>query len=420
MADSIEQVRTAVRWPSNKVTHVPYGLYTSREQYELELERIFKGPVWSYLCLEAEVPAPGDFVVSRIAEMPIVVARDRDGSLHAFVNRCAHRGSLLCLKSRGHADQLTCVYHSWTYNLRGELTGVAFQRGVKGNGGMPADFRKEDHHLRRLRLTTFAGLVFGSFAADAPAIESYLGAEIAGRIKRVLCKPVKVIGRNTQVLRNNWKLYFENTKDSYHASLLHLFFTTFKINRLNQKGGIIVDDSGGHHVSYSMIDPNTGNTDYGAQKLRSHKEEYALADASVLDGVDEFGDGITLQILTVFPGLVLQQIQNAIAIRQVVPCGVDSTDLVWTYLGFEDDDEAMTERRLKQSNLAGPAGFVSMEDGAVGNFVQRAAVGSGEDTGVILMGGERAESQASRATETSVRGFWKKYRTLMEGVAPDA
>src|SRR5437868_1801103 len=63
-----------------------------------------------------------------------------------------------------------------------------------------------------------------------------------------------VIGRFTQMLPNNWKLYFENVKDSYHASILHLFFTTFQLNRLSQRGGIIVDPSGGHHVSYSAVD----------------------------------------------------------------------------------------------------------------------------------------------------------------------
>ncbi|MEX0732119.1 MAG: aromatic ring-hydroxylating dioxygenase subunit alpha [Aquisalimonadaceae bacterium] len=420
MSHLADKPKSGVEWTSDKVTHVPYRVYTDEDQYALEKERIFKGPVWNYLCLEAELPEPGSFVVTRIAETPIVVTRDEDGSLHAFVNRCAHRGSLLCLQRSGKAQQITCVYHAWSYNLRGELTGVAFQRGVKREGGMPASFSKDDHHLRRLKVTTFCGLIFGTFSDETPDIETYLGEEIARRIKRVLHKPVKVLGRNTQILHNNWKLYFENTKDSYHASLLHLFFTTFEINRLNQKGGIVVDESGGHHASYSQIDPAIGNEEYGDQELRSANQDYSLADPSVLEGIDEFGDGVTLQILTVFPGFVLQQIRNAIAIRQVLPSGIDSTDLMWTYIGFEDDDEEMTERRLKQSNLAGPAGYISLEDGAVGNFVQRAIQGVDEDESIVLMGGDRAESQPYRATETSVRGFWKHYRTLMEGKVPDA
>ena len=71
---------------------------------------------------------------------------------------------------------------------------------------------------------------------------------------RVMPRPVKVLGYTTQVLKNNWKLYVENVKAPYHASIPHLFFTTFRINRLSQKGGVIVSPSGGHHVSYSKID----------------------------------------------------------------------------------------------------------------------------------------------------------------------
>ena len=173
-------------------------------------------------------------------------------------------------------------------------------------------------------------------------------------------------------------------------------------------------------MSYSKIDSTLSNEDYTKQNVRSSKDDYRLADPSLLDSVDEYGDGVTLQILTVFPGLVLQQIQNAIAVRQIVPTGVKATELGWTYIGFEDDDEAMVERRLKQANLAGPAGFISMEDGAVDNFVQRAIEGTSEDESVVLMGGETAESQPFRVTETSVRGFWKKYRTLIEGKVPNA
>ena len=133
----------------------------------------------------------------------------------------------------------------------------------------------------------------------------------------------------------------------------------------------------------------------------------------MLEGVDEFGDGITLQILTVFPGFVLQQIQNSLATRQLLPRGIDKSELVWTLFGFDDDDEEMTERRLKQANLVGPAGYISMEDGCVGGFVQRAVKGIEEDNSILMMGGGDASSQTYRATESSVRGFWKKYRALM-------
>ncbi len=191
----------------------------------------------------------------------MVVVRDDDGEIYAFENRCAHRGALIALEKSGRADDFQCVYHAWSYNRQGDLTGVAFENGVKGKGGMPSTFCKEEHGPRKLRVARFCGLVFASFSEDVPDIEDYLGDEIAGRIERVLHKPVEVIGRFTQALPNNWKLYVENVKDSYHASLLHLFFTTFELNRLSQKGGVIVDASGGHHVSYSMIDTGAQDGD---------------------------------------------------------------------------------------------------------------------------------------------------------------
>ncbi|HLQ92297.1 MAG TPA: aromatic ring-hydroxylating dioxygenase subunit alpha [Xanthobacteraceae bacterium] len=404
---------TPVAWPSDSLTRVPFGLYCNRDQYALEQERIFNGPTWNYLCLAAELPRPGDYLVSGVGEASVIVARAPAGELNAFVNRCAHRGSLLCLKRRGHAENITCVYHGWSYDLAGQLTGVSFERGVKRQGGMPAEFKRSEHNLRRLRIAEFCGLVFGSFDDGASELESYLGPDIAARIRRVLTKPVKVLGRTTQMLPNNWKLYLENVKDSYHASILHLFFTTFEINRLTQKGAIIIDDSGGHHVSYSVADQAADNSAYRQQALRSNKDGYRLEDSSVVEAVDEFGDGITMQILTVFPGFVLQQHLNSIAVRQLLPRGVDRSELVWTILGFEDDDHVMTERRLKQANLVGPAGYISMEDGAVGGFVQRAVRGLEEDSGVLMMGGSDARSQEFRTTEASVRGFWKKYRSLM-------
>jgi anthranilate 1,2-dioxygenase large subunit/terephthalate 1,2-dioxygenase oxygenase component alpha subunit len=396
------------------VTRIPYWVYQDAAVYQAEQGKVFGGPTWSYLCLEAEIPKSGDFRTTFIGEMPVIVVRGNDDEIYSFENRCAHRGALIALEDRGNAEDFTCVYHAWRYDLEGNLKGVAFQNGVNGKGGMPDSFCMEAHGPRKLRTAVFCGLVFGSLDEDVPPIEEYLGEEIASRIERVMHKPVQVIGRFKQMLPNNWKLYFENVKDSYHASLLHVFFTTFRINRLSQRGGVLVSEDGGHHVSYSAIDPNAAkDAEYSAEKLRSDKEDYRLADPSLLDGCDEFGDGVTLQILSVFPGFVLQQIQNCLAIRQVLPKGQESTELNWTYFGFEDDTPELRKMRLKQSNLIGAAGFVSMEDGAVGGFVQRGVACATEEKAIVEMGGAGVESVNYRATETSVRGFWKAYRNLM-------
>ncbi len=403
-----------IHWKTPALTRIPFGLYTDRDLPAEEQRRIFRGNVWNFLCLEVELPEPGSYRTTFAGETPVVVVRDVDDEIYAFENRCAHRGALIALEKSGKAENFQCVYHAWSYNRQGDLTGVAFEKGVKGQGGMTADFCKEDHGPRKLRIATFSGLVFGSFSDDVPSIEDYLGDEICQRIERVMHKPVEVIGRFTQSLPNNWKLYMENVKDSYHASLLHMFFTTFQLNRLSQKGGVIVDESGGHHVSFSMIDTTAEkDSSYKEQALRSDNDQYRLKDPSLLAGFTEYDDGVTLQILSVFPGFVLQQIQNCLAVRQILPKDVDRTELNWTYFGYKDDTPAQRKVRLKQSNLVGPAGFISMEDGAVGGFVQRGIAGASDKEAVVEMGGDHAESSEGRATETSVRGFWKAYRHHM-------
>jgi anthranilate 1,2-dioxygenase large subunit len=406
-------------WPDG-LTRVPYWVFQRDDVYAAEQERLFRGPNWNYLCLEAEVASPGQYRTSFLGDTPVIVSRGRDGELYAFENRCAHRGALIALDDRGTAKEFTCVYHAWTYSVEGELTGVAFKDGIKGRGGMPESFRLDRHWPRKLRLAVVHGLVFGSFDNDVPDVEDYFGEEILDRIERVLGgrTPV-VIGRFTQLLPNNWKLYVENVKDSYHASILHLFFTTFELNKLSMRGGIVVSPGGGHHVSYSAIDRAAADRDssYAEQKIRSDSG-YRLADPSLLEGFSEVGDDTTLQILSTFPAFVLQQIQNSVAVRQILPRGAGRTELNWTLLGFEEDTPAQRRVRLKQANLVGSAGYISMEDGCVGGFVQRGVAGAGDQAAVLQMGGETAESSESRVTEASVRGFWKAYLAAM-GIRPE-
>ena len=407
-------------WPAEGLARVPYWVYQDQENYLNEQERIFLGATWNFLGLEVELPNAGDYKTTFVGEMPVVVVRDENGELHAFENRCAHRGALICIKDRGNLRRFTCVYHNWTYDLKGNLTSVAFRRGIRGMGGMPADATPESGAPRKFRLETYCGLMFATLSQETLPLEQYLGSEICARMRRVLKGPVRLLGGYSQVLHNNWKLYLDNVKDTYHAiatdddaALLHSFFTTFRLNRLSQEGGVIVSGDGGSHVSYTMMRTDMGEDDYERAGMRSAAGGYRLEAPELLQSVDEFGDGISLQILGVFPGFVLQQIMNCLAVRQVLPKGVAETELVWSCFGFAGDDEAMTERRLKQANLIGPAGYISMEDGAATGFVQRGVQRAGDRAAIVEMGGCGVGSDASRVSETSVRGLWQAYRQHM-------
>src|SRR5215470_14479791 len=93
-------------WPRS-LTRVPYWAYQDEDVYRAEQEKLFHGPFWSYLCLEAELAEPGDFCATFIGEQPVLVTRDTDGQVYAFENRCAHRGALIAMADHGKARDFT-------------------------------------------------------------------------------------------------------------------------------------------------------------------------------------------------------------------------------------------------------------------------------------------------------------------------
>ena len=400
-----------VGW-SGDVTRVPFRVYRDQALLRTEQERVFEGPAWNFLCHEDEIANPGDWRATVVGQMPVVVARDADGEIAAFENRCAHRGALICLDDAGRgAKDFQCVYHAWRYDLRGNLKSVAFRHGVNGKGGMAPEFKVEQHGPRQLRVTTLRGLIFGTFSEQTPAIEEFIGPEVLARFDRILGgRKIEIIGRFVEVLPNNWKMYAENARDSYHASLLHLFFATFKLNRLSQGGGLVVSANGGCSVSETIAPTQSDDASYAG--MRSVDDDYKLRDPRLIDVVDEHPDRVRHQIVTVFPNFVLQKTQNAMALRFFSPEGVDRTNLEWIYFGYAGDTPEMRRRRLRHLNLGGPAGFVSMEDGCVGGFVERGIAAAESEAAIVEMGGAGIESQATRATEASVRGFWSLWRRM--------
>jgi phenylpropionate dioxygenase-like ring-hydroxylating dioxygenase large terminal subunit len=408
--DQVSIADAQAAWPKG-LTQVPFHVYQDPALLEQEQRLLFEGPVWNFLCIETDIPNAGDWRTTFVGRMPVVVVRTETNQIAAFENRCLHRGALICLDNAGNAKDFTCVYHAWRYDLSGNLKSIAFRKGVNGKGGMPDSFNPDDHATRKLRIETISGLVFGTFSETTPGLESFLGSDVSAALRLTASRKLQVIGRFTEVLPNNWKLYAENVRDTYHASLLHVFFATFRINRLSQGGGVSVSDTGACHVSTTLAP--TEETDSAYDGIRSVDDGLQLSDPSLLDAEDEHGDRVRQQILSVFPSFAMQRTYNVMAIRQFIPRGVDKTDLNWIYLGYADDTPALRRRRLKQLNLAGPAGFVSMEDGCIGNFVERGAVAAPQGVSLLEMGGGGTESQETRATETAIRGFWKMWRGIM-------
>lgn len=211
------ELKEPLTWPEEGVSRVPYRVFYDEDIYAMEHEKIFRGPIWNYLCLDIEIPEPGDYKTSFIGEIPVIVARDMDGEIHAMVNRCAHKGALVCLKERGNERMLTCVYHSWSFDLTGQLRGVAFRNGSHGKGGMPDDFDLAKHRLEPIRVELFCGMIFGTFSDETPPFETFLGERMSGFVKRSMGRPIKLLGVHSQLMHHNWKLYAENLRDSWKS-----------------------------------------------------------------------------------------------------------------------------------------------------------------------------------------------------------
>ena len=403
------------RWSSDDPSQVPFQVYTDPAVFELEQSRLFQGPVWSYLGLDCEIAHPGDFINTYVGTLPVIVNRTSDENVAAFVNRCAHRGAVVTRERRGNKTRHTCIYHHWTYDLEGNLIAVPYRNGIEGAGGHPEDFDPGCHGLRRLRTAVCHGVIFGTFAENPPALEDYLGEEVMARLRRAFDRPACVIGYQRQRIRGNWKLMVENVKDAYHGALLHAFNSRFGNFRSTQRGQTYVSANGLHGILTTYGQSGEANPEKAYKEVRSFKPGLTLEDKSVLEYVDEIGDGIVTSILSVFPNMLFLHGRNRPAIRQVRPRSLNEFDMVWTYVGYEDDTPGMRRLRLKQANFIGPAGYVSVEDSEAIELVQKAMeADNGDGHGIVALGGRDTGTQEHLVTEVAIRGFWHGYRQVMQ------
>lgn len=401
------------RWRTSGSHRVPYWIYTDPALYEEELSRIFAGPYWSYVGLEAEIPRPGDFKTTHVGETSVIVVRDREGRIHVLKNQCAHRGVQVCRRTFGNTRAFQCPYHQWTYRLDGALSGLPFIKGVGGHGGMPDDFDRAGHRLEPFRVTTRHGVIFASRGADPEPLESYLGGKMLALFDRVFDgRELRILGVSRQRIPANWKLMFENIKDPYHASLLHVFLVTFGLFRADNPSRTEMDATGRHSALISQRSTTRAATG-ATSEMASFRETLELKDAKLLDIAKEFPGSATVVMQTLWPNLIVQQQANTLATRQLVPRGPDAFELNWTFFGYADDDEAMTARRLRHANLMGPAGFVSVDDSEVMDLAQRGIRNDDGGEAVVEMGGRGREDQDHIVTETSIRAFYGYYREVM-------
>jgi len=396
-------------------TKIPFEVYTDESIYKLEQENIFRGETWSFVALESELTEAFSYKSTFIGDVPVVATRDDKDNFYVWVNRCSHRGAEVCRERHGKSEDgvFTCVYHQWAFDASGECVGVPFRKGHGGKGGFPKDFKPSDRPLQKLKVERLGGVIFASFAEEGPTLEEYLGPQMVKMMLRVLCKPIDYLGVTRQSVDANWKLYTENTKDPYHASLLHLFHATFGVYRATMGGG---GEIGGplnmHSLLSAYVIENEDKSEYEKGDIRTYDTGVKLADTSVLQVTPELDPVFTNHIQSIFPSMVLQQIHNTLAVRQIIPKGVGEFELVFHFFGYEDDTPELRAERVRQMNLVGPAGYISMEDGEATELVQNAIKGDPSHHSFMAMG-EDGDEEGTLLTESVLRAYWKGYQQIM-------
>jgi salicylate 5-hydroxylase large subunit len=416
----------APQWGNAPTSRAPGWIYTDAQLYAREMEQLFYKDHWCYVGLECEIPKTGDYKRTQIGERSVVMVRERGrpgqpDQIHVVENRCAHRGVQFVRERTGNARSFVCPYHQWTYKLNGDLAGLTFRNGVERveadgsktkQGGMDADFQLCDHGLTKLKVARRGGVVFASFDHNVESFEDYLGPEVLHYFDRVFHKPLKLLGINRQRIPANWKLMQENIKDPYHPGLLHTWFVTFGLWRADQKSQMVMDAKHRHACMISRR--NEGVASAVTQGVTSFKEGMQLNDKALLDIVPEaWWGGPTVVMMTLFPSLIIQQQVNSLSTRHIQPVEPGVFDFVWTHFGFEDDSEEMTQRRLRQANLFGPAGFVSADDGEVIEFVQQAFAANPQARTISEQDGTGVHNTDHNVTETLIRGMYGYWRDRM-------
>src|ERR687891_317867 len=197
---------------------LPWACYADPAVLQLERERIFRTS-WQYVGHAGDVPEPGSFAATRVGDVPVVVVRDYEGELRAFLNVCRHRGSIVCSGS-GRRATLQCPYHAWTYGLDGQL--LAAPRSEREGG-----IDREELGLVPLRLETWGPFLFvcpdegaeplSDLLEDVPERIAESGIDVDG---------LRFLQRSESEHAANWKICAENFLECYHCPTAHPGLTT--------------------------------------------------------------------------------------------------------------------------------------------------------------------------------------------------
>ena len=190
---------------------LPQPFYNDERLFQLDMQEIFEKE-WLFAGMTCEIPNKGNYMTLEVGDNPVVIVRGNNGEVHAFHNVCRHRGSRLCVTSKGKVAKLVCPYHQWTYELDGRL--------LFAGSDMGKDFDLTAHGLKPVHVRTGGGYIFISLADDAPEIDGFLES-LDHYLAPYDMENLKVAVESSIIEACNWKLVIENNRECYHCNGAH-------------------------------------------------------------------------------------------------------------------------------------------------------------------------------------------------------
>ncbi|HCN70780.1 MAG TPA: hypothetical protein DIS96_03330 [Pusillimonas sp.] len=251
--------------------HAPGFIYHDPQVFKREKERIFMKD-WLYVGREEEVPNPGDFMTLRLVGEPVMLVRDKDGTLRALLNMCLHRGVEVAEETSGNTRAFRCPYHGWTYDLSGKLTGAQSMKELP-------DFDISSKNLRPIKLETWHGNVFICFDANPPPFKAFIQdiEENFSFLRMDKCQ----LGFKLKIsFACNWKFAFENLMDFYHVPVLHAKSFGSRVRWGND--GVELNKLGGSTINYSTSPSTPGGLPLMGKMPWLEQEDVSLGRAGYL------------------------------------------------------------------------------------------------------------------------------------------